>query len=71
MSEKRIEQLRRIQDFPAIIADEPLRLALKRDGLIEAAPERKRYRAMPYRVTDKGRRELAAAEALEEKEPRS
>ena len=68
MSEKQIGQLRRIQDVPSIIADEALRSALKRDGLIEAAPEHKRYRAMPYRITDKGRRELAAAEALEAKE---
>ena len=66
MTDRRIEQLRRIQDRPAIIADKGLRSQLKRLGLVEAAPEYRNYRAMPYRITDKGRSELSAHDALKE-----
>lgn len=60
LTKEEIEALASLVNYPTIIGDADVRARLRRLKLIEAAPHMRKYRQMPYRLTEAGRAALTS-----------
>ena len=57
-----IAEMRRIEFLPRIIFEAGIRQSLKRRGFIKPAPALRKYKQMPYGLTDAGAAALKEAD---------